>query len=207
MHHLTSREARRTHFEVAGERTDGDSEVIKRAITRAQGGCPHALRFLYIYYAPEVLHYVRKLVHDDYEAEDIAQEVFMKLISVIGKYETREVPFGAWIRRVARNVAMDHLRTRRSVPCEDIRVRDDERTRISRERCSDLRKALSGLPKKQRDVMVLRHVLGLTPVEIAGILGQSEGSIHGLHHRGRVGLQSALLQLGAAPVVAVRAAA
>jgi RNA polymerase sigma-70 factor (ECF subfamily) len=51
-------------------------------------------------------------------------------------------------------------------------------------------------------VLVLRHIVGLTPVEIADTLGKSESSVHGLHHRGRRTLQSNLQELGAAPVVA-----
>ena len=55
---------------------------------------------------------------------------------------------------------------------------------------------------EQREVLVLRHIAGLSPCEIAELLDKSEGSIHGLHHRGRAALQSALRELGAAPVTA-----
>jgi RNA polymerase sigma-70 factor (ECF subfamily) len=48
--------------------------------------------------------------------------------------------------------------------------------------------------------VVLRHVIGMSPGEIAAHLGKSEGSIHGLHHRGRCTLQRELIDLEAAPV-------
>ncbi len=169
---------------------------------RAKEGSDEALHFLYVRYSPDVLRYVRKLVQDDYEAEDITQNVFMKLMAVIHKYEPREVPFAAWILRVARNAALDYLRARRTTPCEEIRVRDDEHGRISHERGQDLRQALEGLPAEQRDVLILRHIVGLSPVEIASVLGKTESSVHGLHHRGRLSLQASLRQLGASPVVA-----
>jgi len=70
------------------------------------------------------------------------------------------------------------------------------------ERAQCLREALSGLPEEQRQVLILRHVAGLSPGEIALRLGKSEGSIHGLHHRGRRALQIALRDLDAAPVTA-----
>jgi RNA polymerase sigma-70 factor, ECF subfamily len=161
-----------------------------------------ALHFLYARYADDVLRYIRGLVQDHHEAEDITQNVFVKLIRVIHKYEPREVPFAAWILRVARNAALDHLRARRMTPCEDIRVPDDGRGQLSHERGRDLREALDQLPEEQREVLVLRHIVGLSPIEIAEILGKTESSIHGLHHRGRLTLQSALVELGAAPVVA-----
>ena len=180
----------------------GDSRIVKEAIVRAQKGDMEALHFLYVRYADDVLRYVRSFVQDHHEAEDITQNVFVKLMSVIGKYEPREVPFAAWILRVSRNAALDHLRARRMTPCEDVRVEDDEHDQISHERGRDLRHALEGLPEEQREVLVLRHIVGLSPVEIADVLGKTESSVHGLHHRGRLSLKSALQELGAAPVVA-----
>jgi len=182
----------------------GDSEMVRRAIVRAQQGDREGLHFLYTRYASDVLRYVRSFVHDHHEAEDITQSVFIKLMSVIGKYEPRDVPFTAWILRVARNAALDHIRARRPIPTEDLHLRDDERGHLSHERGSDLREALDTLPGEQREVLVLRHVVGLSPIEIAGVLGKTESSIHGLHHRGRLSLKTALLDRGAAPVVAHR---
>jgi RNA polymerase sigma-70 factor (ECF subfamily) len=179
-----------------------DSCIVRAAIARAQAGDHEALHFLYVRYADDVLRFVRSLVQDHHEAEDITQNVFVKLMRVIGKYEPREVPFAAWILRVARNVALDHLRTRRMTPCEDVQVTDDDHRQISHERGRDLREALEQLPDEQRDVLVLRHIVGLSPTEIAGVLGKTESSVHGLHHRGRLTLQSTLVDLGAAPVVA-----
>ena len=160
-----------------------------------------ALHFLYVRYSPDVFRCVRSLVQDHHEAEDITQNVFIKLMTAIQKYEPREVPFAAWILRVARNAALDHLRARRMVPTEEVRVADDDHRQISRERGRDLQQALEQLPKEQRDVLVLRHIVGLSPVEIADVLEKTESSIHGLHHRGRLTLKSALTELGAAPVV------
>ncbi len=161
-----------------------------------------ALHFLYARYADDVLRFVRSLVQDHHEAEDITQNVFVKLIGAIRKYEPREVPFAAWILRVARNVALDHLRGRRMTPSENIRVTDHDGAQISHDRGRDLREALDQLPEEQREVLILRHIVGLSPIEIAGVLGKTESSIHGLHHRGRLTLKSALVELDAAPVVA-----
>ena len=63
-----------------------------------------------------------------------------------------------------------------------------------------LRDALAELPEVQREIVVLRHVAGLSPREIAERLGRSEDSIHGLHHRGRRALQAALTEAGATPM-------
>jgi len=58
------------------------------------------------------------------------------------------------------------------------------------------------LPEHQRTVVVLRHVVGLSPPEIADRLGRTERSVHGLHHRGRGALKAELLERGAGPAVA-----
>src|SRR4029079_5645748 len=126
---------------------------------------------------------------------------FSKLISILGKYEQRDVHFSAWIMRVARNVAVDHLRQRRAIPSED--VRDEERSwdeDASRERSLGLQEALAELPEDQRRVLMLRHVVGLTPPEIAGRMGKTEPSIHGLHHRGRSALRRALSERECGPI-------
>jgi len=153
-------------------------------------------------YAPDVQRYVNSVVHDLHEAEDITQNVFAKLITTIGKYEQREVPFTAWILRVARNAALDFMRAKRAIPTEDVRVADTGRAQVSLDRSHALREALNELPEDQREVLVLRHIVGLTPVEIAAALDKTESSVHGLHHRGRRTLQANLTELGAAPVVA-----
>jgi RNA polymerase sigma-70 factor (ECF subfamily) len=181
---------------------DSDSHVVRMAIARAQAGNMQALRFLYLRHADEILRFVRTLVRDHHEAEDITQNVFIKLMRVIGKYEPREVPFSAWIRKVARNVALDYLRERRMTLFEDIHVADDDRRQVGRERGRDLCEALNRLTEDQREVLVLRHIVGFSPAEIAKLLGKNENAIHALHHRGRLRLQSALVELDAAPVVA-----
>jgi RNA polymerase sigma-70 factor (ECF subfamily) len=184
--------------------TDGaDMRLVARAVRRAQAGDRDAFGFLYARYADNVHGYVRSIVQDHHEAEDVTHQVFAKLMSVIGKYQERNVPFLAWLLRVARNVAVDHVRQNRLVPVEEVRATGcDGRASIAEPGAShDLIDALATLPKEQRDVLVMRHVVGLSPTEIAKRTGKTEGSIHGLHHRGRRALQSELVDRGAAPTV------
>jgi RNA polymerase sigma-70 factor (ECF subfamily) len=178
-----------------------DTRLVQQAVRRAKEGDRDALHFLYVRYAADLNRYVNSFVGDSHEAEDIVQNVFAKLITSIDRYEARDVPFTAWLLRVARNAALDHMRARRAVPMAEVRVTDTGRAQMSLERGRDLRNALEELPDDQREVLVLRHVVGLSPVEIADTLGKSESSVHGLHHRGRRTLQSSLRRLGAAPTV------
>ena len=76
-----------------------DSQLTRRAIANAQEGDREALHYLYVRYSADVLRYVESVVKDHHEAEDITQNVFVKLTTAIRKYEPREVPFAAWILR------------------------------------------------------------------------------------------------------------
>ena len=171
---------------------------VRLAVARGKEGDQHALHFLYASYSHNIYGYVRSIVGNDHDAEDVTQHVFAKLITSIQKYDDRGVPFFAWLLRFARNVAIDHLRGNRLVPTEE--VLDPKATcGTDIDRAETVRAALATLPEEQREVVIMRHVVGLTPGEIADRMGRSEGSIHGLHHRGRRALQRELTRLESTP--------
>jgi len=205
---LAGHNARNENLEGAAAEAEAasDARVVSLAVRRAQAGDRDAFAFLYARFADNINGYVRSIVHDHHEAEDITQHVFAKLLTVIGKYQERDVPFFAWMLRVARNVAVDHVRRQRLVPVEEVRATEGFGTSAASAApgCSnDLLDALSTLPKPQRDVLVLRHVVGLSPTEIAERTGKTEGSIHGLHHRGRQALKAELIEREAGPAIRV----
>jgi RNA polymerase sigma-70 factor (ECF subfamily) len=184
-----------------------NSRLVSQAVKRAQAGDREALGFLYARFAENVLGYVSSIVRDHHEAEDVTQHVFAKMMRVIDKYEERDVPFFAWLLRVARNVAVDYIRSERLVPVEEVRdtpTHDDASAALGASSWTDdMREALATLPHSQREVLIMRHVAGLSPAEIAGLTGKSEGSIHGLHHRGRRAMTAELSSRGLAPTTMV----
>jgi RNA polymerase sigma-70 factor, ECF subfamily len=187
----------------SGRNTRSEHDGLeRRAIAAAKRGEWDGIHYLYARYADDVLSYVRSIVRDHHEAEDITHNVFAKLITAINRYEERAVPFAAWITRVARNAALDHLRARRQIPVEEVRTTDPGDKGVELERRQCLQEALAGLPEEQRQVLLLRHVVGLSPPEIAERLGRTESSVHGLHHRGRARLKAALIELESAPASA-----
>ena len=173
--------------------------MLHRAIARAKEGDGDALHYLYAVYADDLYAFVRSIVRDHHDAEDVTQSLFGKLPAILGKYEERDAAFAAWLFRVARNASLDHVRSRRQIPVEEVRTRDVGDA-LNLDRSEALRRALEQLPADQREVLVMRHVLGLTPGEIAKRLGRSESSIHGLHHRGRQTMQEHLRGSGSVPV-------
>lgn len=180
----------------------GGEAELRHAISQAKAGNMEGHRYLYARYADNVFSYVRKIVSDEHDAEDVTQQVFAKLFRTIGRYEERAVPFAAWILRVARNAAIDYMRGDRLVPCEEVRGADQQSDESRHECRRSLTDALGLLPTEQREVIIMRHLVGLSPSEIAGKLGKSESAIHGLHHRGRRSMQRELSRSGAAPALA-----
>jgi RNA polymerase sigma-70 factor (ECF subfamily) len=202
------REARPSHgFRASTSLEQNDRDpAIARAVARAQAGDMDAIRFLYVRYKDNIYGYVLSILRDQHEAEDVTQHVFMKLMSVIHKYQPREVPFTSWMLRVARNVAVDHLRQRRPLPCEEVYEPTRQADDSGRDRRWGIEQALEELPEDQRGVVVLRHLVGLSPGEIADRMGRTEASIHGLHHRARGAMRRKLVEVECAPTTARSAA-
>ena len=183
------------------------NEFVAVAVVRAREGDSDAQRLLYLRYAGDVYAFVRSIVSDEHAAEDITQTVFARLPNRLQRYEPRASPFGAWLVSVARNASIDYMRTRQPVPTEQVLdpgVADED---LSRDRLQSLREALAFLPQDQREVVVLRFVLGLSPLEVSERLGRSELSVNALQHRGRRRLREGLSRRDAAPTVRVAACA
>jgi RNA polymerase sigma-70 factor (ECF subfamily) len=117
----------------------------------------------------------------------------------VDKYEDRGKAFMSWLMRFAHNVAIDHVRSRSAIVSDFVGDEAAGEDDSAAERSLSVRHALHALPNDQRNVVVLRHFIGLSPREIAEKLGRTESSVHGLHHRGRRALQKELLQMGCGP--------
>lgn len=202
MHAISERfkERNRSRF-VAQTSFDADSRPgeLTQAIARAKDGDEMAMRYLYLRFSGNVFGYTRSIVADGHEAEDITQQVFARLITAIGSYQPRAVPFSAWLLRIAHNMAIDHIRRQRATPSELEWVGAAEDFDCS-ELSLEVRSAVSALPDAQREVVILRHILGWSPPEIAVRIGKSEEAVHGLHHRGRRALQAELTRRDVTPM-------
>jgi RNA polymerase sigma-70 factor (ECF subfamily) len=180
-----------------------NDDLVCEAVARAKEGDMSALQFLYVRFADDVCAYAQSIVRDAHAAEDITQVVFAKLMKAILRYERLDAPFAPWLIGVLRNVALDHIRASRQIPLAEVCTTDGGGEQVGFERALCLREALHRVPANQREVLVLRHVAGLSAREIAERLGKTEASVNGLHHRGRRALAAALRELEATPVAAI----
>lgn len=173
-----------------------DETLTLRAVARAKEGDRHAIRYLYSRYSDAVRRYSISLLRDPDAADDVVQTTFLKLLTKIDRYEPRDVPFEAWLLRVARNVALDEMRRRKAAPSTEVLDHDAALEDMGTERLGTLRAALAKIPPNQREVLVLRHLVGLSSAEIADRLETTEAAVRTLHQRARTNLKLALHMTG-----------
>ena len=175
------------------ERRRAEAEII-----RITEGDREALARVYALYSHGIYGYIRSIVLDPHEAEDLTQQVFIKLMTA-RKTSFGRTDFSAWLLCVARNTALDNLRRRRRTLLRDPHEWTPGGAAPDEEARRSLEDALSALSRGQRDVLVLREVLGLTPQEAARCIGKTDGAVHMLHHRARRTVRERLSRSGSGP--------
>ncbi|WP_287154255.1 sigma-70 family RNA polymerase sigma factor [Candidatus Solincola tengchongensis] len=136
------------------------------------------------------------------EAEDLTEEVFLRCLVHIGKYDPGKAPFRAWVFRIARNLLVDHLR--RSARREAKKAREMEGHEETppgedleeEERRRAVREALRELPPTQRQVVIMKYFTGMNNAEVASALGKSEGAVNAIQHRALRKLGDVLVRRG-----------
>ena len=150
-----------------------DDEAVQRLVDRARAGDPEAFGSLFDHYHGPVHRYVAARVGRPSDAEDLAQLVFVKALEAIPRYESRGVPFGGWLFRLARNVVIDHIRTRREHTPLDLATErpsgDDGPDELAalRQELDSVAAAMRRLTPDQREAIELRFFAGLSAREAA----------------------------------------
>jgi RNA polymerase sigma-70 factor (ECF subfamily) len=166
-----------------------DETAIQRLVQEARAGDAWAFGLLFDHYHLPVYRYIASRVHRPSDAEDLTQLVFVKALEALPRYESRGIPFGGWLFRLARNCVIDHVRTRHDhldlETAGDQAGRDagpDEVT-VARQEMDEVAVALAALTDEQREAIALRFFAGLSAREAAAVMGKQEGTIRGLQFR------------------------
>jgi RNA polymerase sigma-70 factor (ECF subfamily) len=177
-----------------------------RLVARAQAGDREAMPELYLRFFDAVYSYLRVALRDEHEAEDATQEVFLKAMQALPRYELRaKVPFRAWLFRIARNELISRVRKSKWVEVEEperITRRTDATSVATTEmlQCvsnADLMMLLERLPIAQRQVIALRFMLDLSTEEMGAVLDKSPEAVRQLEYRARRSLENRLATLRA----------
>jgi len=177
--------------------TEGSDEAL---LVLYANGDPDAARLLAQRLVPRVLGYATRILGDRAEAEDIAQEVMLRLWRVAPDWRTGEAQVSTWIYSVAANLCTDRLRAvkRKGAQALDAVAEPEDgapsvvNNLIAMDRRSALQAALARLPDRQRQAVVLRHIEGLSNPQIADVMQIGIEAVESLISRGKRALTSAL---------------
>ncbi len=177
--------------------------------------------FLLQKYRSPLVNYLNRMVRDTATAEDLAQEVFLRVYRARKQY-TPSAKFTTWLFRIATNLALNSVRDNRhqrmgisldapvagedsapmELPARELRI--DEHM-IERDRADIIRRAIWSLPEKQRAAVLLHKYEEMDYIEIARILECSEGALKSLLFRAYETLRVQLAPLVTQPAGQVRA--
>jgi RNA polymerase sigma-70 factor (ECF subfamily) len=152
----------------------GDAALVRSA----QAGSSEAVEELFRRHWPAVHRAAWLVVHDAAAAEDIAQEAFVSAMRALDRFDRRR-PLGPWLHRIVVNRAIDHARARAlrpETPADSLP--DPAAPAAAAELGEELIAALADLGPEHRAVVVLRHLLGYTPGEIAAMLDLPRGTVN-----------------------------
>lgn len=150
-----------------------------------------------------VYRFLRRATGDGPAAEDLTQDVFLRIVKGLERYEER-LRERAWVFRIARNVLVDrHRRTLRAVPELSLASMPDTTGEGSPTEAIALQEALEGLREEEREAFLLREVAGLGYEEIGAVLDATPDAVRMRIYRARSGLR-AWLRGSAGTVVSAR---
>lgn len=170
----------------------GEEELIRRAKEHDV----QAWAEIYEQNFDRVYRYILIRVGNVMEAEDLAEQVFLKALQSMHSYSWRGVPFSAWLFRIAHNLVVDSQRqlSRREKSLPDFIPGDENPARVVEESAlkEEMIIALDRLTAAQRRVIELRFAAGLSTEETARAMGKSAGAIKALQHSALVSLRKIL---------------
>jgi RNA polymerase sigma-70 factor (ECF subfamily) len=175
----------------------------RHLILAAQRGDEQALGRLYDAYVDRIYRYILYRVNDSETAEDLTSDVFLRVVEGLPTYQDRDVPFLAWLYRIAHARLIDHYRqTTRRGPHQDIEsvnvhLDDDlDGVLMTTYHQDKVREAMRSLTAEQQQVIVLRFMEGNNLQETADALGKTVGAVKVMQHRALESLSRALIKQG-----------
>ncbi|WP_323762918.1 RNA polymerase sigma factor [Maricaulis sp.] len=169
-----------------------------RLMTRIGAGDRDAARELMAANMSRIIGLARRTLGDPMEAEDVAQETFLRVWNAAGRWQSGQARVSSWVCRIALNLCYDRLRKRREVLTDTLPDRADDApgqdVRMERsESGSRVASAVRALPDRQRQALELVHFQELSNIEAAAIMSVSVDALESLLARGRRKLKTVLL--------------
>jgi RNA polymerase sigma-70 factor (ECF subfamily) len=181
---------------------DSDLELVKRCLKGEEAAWESLLQS----HTHKIYNLCYRFTGRSEDAEDLTQEVFIKVFRTLKSFDPLQAKFTTWVNRIARNHLVDHYRRTRSdrvtstldetMPITDPSSRGQPASRVeSRERREKLQEGLSKLSPDLREAVILRDLQDLDYAEIAHILEVPEGTVKSRINRGRLELARVLKRM------------
>jgi RNA polymerase sigma-70 factor (ECF subfamily) len=174
-------------------------------LARVAAGEADAFRSLVDRHLQTVLAVARRMLRDDAEAEDVAQDTMLRLWRNAGALQLGPGGVRPWLRRVVANLCIDRVRARRNttvtdeVP-EEVEAPTQMRHLLERELGARVDAALKSLPERQRLALTLFHYEGMSQIEVGEMMGVSDEAVESLLARARRTLTVSLKEEGRGPM-------
>jgi len=168
-------------------------------VLRIGQGDELAARQLMQCHLPNIVAIGYRLLGTRQDAEDLAQEVFLKVWLNAAKWQPGRAKFSTWIHRVAVNLCLDRLRKKRELLVETVPEQIDQTPpvvdkMVGQQTADHVQRAVSELPERQRAAITLCHFQDLGNIEAADIMGVSVEALESLLSRGRRRLRQLLIE-------------
>jgi RNA polymerase sigma-70 factor, ECF subfamily len=186
-------------LEIGSGAASPPSDIDDGTIERARAGDQQALAAVYDWYLPRVYRYILSRLGDVAEAEDLTEDIFLRMLGAIADYKRTGVPFSAWLFRIARNHLVSYYRKNGNRKADALQEtmadsRPDPASIVETQlMLGEVAQAVQRLPDAQRDVIALRFSVGLSIAETAQVLGKRQGNVKALQHKAVTRLQKILL--------------
>lgn len=177
----------------AGERQDPDGDLV----VRVAAGDQEAVRELLDRHISALMAVGRRLLGSQHDAEEVVQEVFLRVWANAAKWQPGRATFATWMHRVTINLCYDRLRRRREITMDTLPELADSTPGADKgleeeALAKRIESELQALPERQRAALVLCHYQGMSQTEAAEILQISVEALESLLSRGRRRLKDRL---------------
>jgi RNA polymerase sigma-70 factor, ECF subfamily len=176
---------------------------LDAVVAQAVAGDRDALREVLETIRPIVIRYCRARVgaieRSGLSADDVAQEVCLAAVMALPRYRDRGRPFLAFVYGIAAHKVADAYRAAGrdlAYPTDSIPDRSSEQVAIEADSVTRMSELLKVLPDKQREILILRVVVGLSAEETASAVGSSAGAVRVAQHRALARLKSEIVAAG-----------